>query len=755
MKRAKIISTVYFIAAATFLIPLAVFANKLSLKETNADEMYSITMNASTTNDWSVLSNSGYKTSYITFRNTQFCFEDSIKGAEKTLQLKANSGVVYNTEENNVDNFAITGLSSIYVSYTSNSNLTMYFGDSENPTSSTEQITIQSGQTTDISRYNSYRYIAIKTGSKYATVNEITLSYSCRVDTSTSEKILSSIGLEMLKTDYLVDDVIHPASDMKVTATYTDNTTKILQYDATGANGWYFDYILNPNAEEVSVNDPLVEGQYLFSIVYTENGVTKSYENGEINVESVTVTPQKQQVKYTYQDYSDNNFYETTAMPSIGSPKLLVVPVWLSDSSKFITSTSQKTTIRNHIEEAYFGSTDSPDMKWYSVKSYYEQNSYNKLHINGVVTDWYTSTYSSSITEDQTTSLVEEVANWYRQEVGLDEYKTFDANSDGYLDALILIYGAPNSYNNNDNLWAYCFWVQDSSLKNVSNPGPNTYFWASYDFMYENDSISGNTVDAHTYIHEMGHVLGLEDYYDYSNNGNLPAAGFSMQDYNVGSHDPFSKMALGWIDPYVIDSSMTITINSLQESGDVIVLSPNFTGSPFDEYLMLELYTPTGLNEFDCTYAYSGNYPKGPTISGIRLWHVDARMRMIVEYNDAYYYSSDYYSSFETVSSTAGFLLSMSNTTYGGGADSYAAALEEDRNFDLLALVRNKDANDAAMNKTLSAASLFQQGDTFSMSEYSSSFPNGTKLNSGLDLGFSFEILELNDTSATIRFNKL
>lgn len=576
-------------------------------------------------------------------------------------------------------------------------------------------------------------------------------------ESNSSESITPiSLDVTMLKTNFALNSTINPASDIKVVVEYSNLSYKTVNYDINGLHGWCFSLFLNPDGIEMSPTSPLnMAGEYLFSIVYEEGEVVLAYDDGSIVVldESTEVT--KQSVKYTYQDYSDNNFYETTAMPSIGSPKLLVVPVWLSDSSKFITSTSQKTTIKNHIEEAYFGSTNSPDMKWYSVKSYYELNSYGKLHINGVVTDWYTSTYSSSITEDQTTNLVKEVANWYKQEVGLDEYKTFDTNLDGYLDALILIYGAPNSYNNNDNLWAYCFWVQDSSLKNISNPGPNTYFWASYDFMYENNSISGNTVDAHTYIHEMGHVLGLDDYYDYSNNGNLPAAGFSMQDYNVGSHDPFSKMALGWIDPYVVDSSVTITINSLQESGDVIVLSPNFTGSPFDEYLMLELYTPTGLNEFDCTYAYSGNYPKGPTVSGIRLWHVDARMRMIVESGGNYYYSSNYYSSFERASNTAGFLLSMSNTTYGGGADSYAAAVEADRKFDLLALVRNKDANDVAMNKTLSASCLFQQGDTFSMSEYSSSFPNDTKLNSGLDLGFSFEILELNDASATIRFNKL
>ena len=584
-------------------------------------------------------------------------------------------------------------------------------------------------------------------------------SFETSSSESNSSEIITPISLDvtMLKTNFVLNSAINPDSDIKVVVEYSNSSHKTVNYDANGLHGWYFSSFLNPNGEKMSPTSPLnMVGEYVFSIVYEEDETNLSYDDGSIIVLDETTEITKQSVKYTYQDYSDNCAYNTPAFPSIGSSaQLLVVPVWLSDSSNYIPS-FEKELVRAQIETAYFGSKGGDELGWHSVKSYYEENSYGKLHINGTVTDWYESSYSSYINQTETTQLVIEVADWYKQQVGLEEYKKFDGNGDGYLDALILIYGAYNYANDNSNLWAYCYWVQDGNLRNIDNPGPNTYFWASFDFLYKNQYYPNSHLDAHTYIHEMGHVLGLTDYYDYNDDiGNSPAAGFSMQDCNVGGHDPFSKMALGWVDPYVPTTDSLITVNSFQESGDIIVLSPNFTGSPFDEYLMLELYTPTGLNEFDCTYAYSGNYPKGPTISGIRLWHVDARMRMIVEYNDAYYYSSDYYSSFETVSSTAGFLLSMSNTTYGGGADSYAAALEEDRNFDLLALVRNKDANDAAMNKTLSAASLFQQGDTFSMSEYSSSFPNGTKLNSGLDLGFSFEILELNDTSATIRFNKL
>ena len=87
----------------------------------------------------------------------------------------------------------------------------------------------------------------------------------------------------------------------------------------------------------------------------------------------------------------------------------------------------------------------------------------------------------------------------------------------------MLIYGAPDYQvlgNNAKNLWAYCYWTDNDANKNA--PTSNVFFWASYDFMYPEYAGGANTTpglpDAHTYIHELGHCMGLEDYYDYNNN---------------------------------------------------------------------------------------------------------------------------------------------------------------------------------------------------------------------------------------------
>ena len=48
----------------------------------------------------------------------------------------------------------------------------------------------------------------------------------------------------------------------------------------------------------------------------------------------------------------------------------------------------------------------------------------------------------------------------------------------------------------------------------------NDYLWASYQFIFESSDgetfDSYNTVNTYTFIHEFSHVLGADDYYDYS-----------------------------------------------------------------------------------------------------------------------------------------------------------------------------------------------------------------------------------------------
>ena len=471
----------------------------------------------------------------------------------------------------------------------------------------------------------------------------------------------------------------------------------------------------------------------------------------------------KTKLDYTYKDYAEGNVYYFDFCPTIGNPKVLIVPIWFNDSNNYI-NTSKKETIRQDIEKAYLGSKE--ETGWHSVKTYYEEESAGKMHLNGVVSEWRSVNYSTmQLGQDQQGEIVSELVqssvDWFFDNNPTYSRSDFDTDNNGYIDGVFLIYGAPDysalGKNSWDNLWAYCYWLQEPN--ETSNPIPNVYFWASYDFMYskgtsassktgKSSAGSGDTshckIDAHTYIHEMGHVLGLDDYYDYGNNNYSPAGGFSMQDSNIGGHDPFSVMAFGWAEPYIVTKDVEVTIGAFSETKDVVMIPANTSGtnSPFDEYILLELFTPTGLNQLDCTYTYD-SFIKGPNKTGIRMWHVDARLaycnstKTVDGYEEPVFKASQLTTNPLDDKAVYGVYQAFSNTY---DYDGYSSVLGEDYyDYNILQLIRNDKTITHKTDNYLEASDLFGNG-TYSLTSYSKQFVKGNKFNNGSSLAYSIKV---------------
>ena len=62
---------------------------------------------------------------------------------------------------------------------------------------------------------------------------------------------------------------------------------------------------------------------------------------------------QKVDTIYTFTDFAKYSGYMSVS-PSLGESKLLVIPVWFTDSSDFIAN---KDNVRNDIETAYIGTS--------------------------------------------------------------------------------------------------------------------------------------------------------------------------------------------------------------------------------------------------------------------------------------------------------------------------------------------------------------------------------------------------------------
>lgn len=434
------------------------------------------------------------------------------------------------------------------------------------------------------------------------------------------------------------------------------------------------------------------------------------------------------------------------SMTPAGNPQLLVIPVDFPDYKCNILPKGCEGT-RNDIQAAYFGteadtvlagSTDTDG--WESVKSYYYESSYGKMEIGGVVTPWFT--YSSNVDgmtgAGASRGVLIEAVDWYKQyciDNGLPF--DFDDDNDGFIDNVQLIYAPDARHNGLDDLW----WAYTSSLvgnmANFESPNPYNYVFASQSFMYHDT----NYIDAHTYIHEMGHVLGLWDYYNTSDNPTYQkvkaAGGVDMMDQNVGDHNSYSKFALQWVAPKVVTGEGSITIKPFTTSGDAIIVSPGWNGTAFDEYLIIEYHRPIGLNKQDSERRYTGSYyPFVMSDNGIKVYHIDSRMAYVDALSRSF------------IEYTTTFKQDARNTTII--AHSNTPSNQED-DYRLIHLLEATGKNSFFEGKTATNETLFKQGATFGAQK---GFFKGFKFHSGLDLPFVFEITSITDEEAVITFAK-
>ena len=567
-----------------------------------------------------------------------------------------------------------------------------------------------------------------QTNEKENSSNESTPSTLANFDNPTSIKIEETLPL-----------AIGESKDLSVSYTPSDIKNKIVEWSSS-------------DTSIATVLDGKILGVSPGSATITASAKNRLEETitSECNVVVVDQNAiNKTTLDYTYDDYMANNAYTIDNCPLVGKPRLLVIPIWFNDSTTFINLDNRE-IVRDDIRKTFFGTNE--ETGWRSVKTYYEEESKGIMSFEGVVADWYevNESYTQYLNGySKTENLVVTASTNFFKSNSRDEY---DTNNDGYLDAVLLIYAAPDydnlGYESSNNLWAYTSWLETSPVP--SSPVPNVFFWGSYDFMYSSGISSfektgetsygrGDTrfcnVDAHCFIHEMGHVLGLSDYYDYSGQ-HSPAGGFSMQDYNVGGHDAYSVMAYGWASPYIPTETTTILINDFQSSHDMILLANHEVSSPFDEYLLLELYSPTGLNEHDCEHMYNNRYPTGPKKVGIRLWHVDGRLTR---------WTNKGWSTTLTSDPTEGDVYHATSNSYGS---QHGSLLGEE--YNLLHLIKQDGAGEM-----FGRGALFYAGQSFAMDEYAGQFVKKQRMNDGEKLGWSFSVVALDNTSAAITVTKL
>jgi M6 family metalloprotease-like protein len=331
-------------------------------------------------------------------------------------------------------------------------------------------------------------------------------------------------------------------------------------------------------------------------------------------------------------DVTDQGYY-IDGCPTTGSPAILVIPVEFVD----VTAQSKGYTVEN-LQKIFNGTGN--DTVYCSVRDYFFASSYGKLDLDITVLDnWFRPQYNSAYYENATYDY-----SGYEIAIGdqlvLDEalaylatvmdLSAFDSDGNGMIDAVVLVYTM--DIGEDDFHWAYRYWNvytdDEGYYFEYDGVSANDYLWASYQFIFEGYDENGevnydasNPLNPYTYIHEMSHVLGADDYYDTEYVGS-PMGGYDIMDSMSGDHNPYTKFNFGWITAsrlIVTDSTVTVSLEAFAKNGDTILLATNWdeTLGAYQEYYVIMYYTATGLN------AGEGGYF---TRDGIVVYHVNSSL---------------------------------------------------------------------------------------------------------------------------------
>lgn len=277
--------------------------------------------------------------------------------------------------------------------------------------------------------------------------------------------------------------------------------------------------------------------------------------------------------------------------------------------------------------------------EYQSVSSYYYNSSYGQLNMSFDVLPWYRmskhSKYYELLDEGYTgdTPGVSAIIHEVFKNININyDFSKYDSDNDGFIDCIYIIYSTNIDYLGGDFWWAYQYYNLDEIY--YDRKLPFSYVFAGFNFLFEDDK----TCNATTFIHETGHLLGLEDYYDYDdtkgfNKGGL--GGYDMMDANIGDHNPFSKMSLGWVkNPQIANKTTTqYTLSSFNKTGDILMVCDNYDSSKgvFQNYFLIQY--------LDISTILNKNRYSLISRDGIRILRVNAPLK--IEYEDGVGY--EYY----------------------------------------------------------------------------------------------------------------
>lgn len=360
-------------------------------------------------------------------------------------------------------------------------------------------------------------------------------------------------------------------------------------------------------------------------------------------ITTTTTTEQPVETTTTTIYYEEDEFIDAPIkrveayLPSQGEGNLVIFYVDFPDCKY------DYAPFENEINEIAFGEEDLSDANYPfdSMSAFYARSSKGAMKLQGRAFR-YTAKENQAAYDTDKAKLAMECYNAFKDS---EDFSRFDGDHDGYIDATL--FTVPTKAGDTD--WWPCAGPlgRDEYLVDGVKVGHiitgNAQIQSLSDYKNFNSS----------YLHEMGHCMGLPDYYLYSGGdgeGMHGSAGLELMDMDASSDfGAASKLQLGWFRKNQIQVyddlqvSQTFSLNNAQQDNGNCVIIPN--GSLDDkynsEYFIIE-YSTEERNNSNPNYGLKSG-------SGIRICHVSAEL-----YDNGWWVSYKYASGSEFTKNDSG-----------------------------------------------------------------------------------------------------
>ncbi|MBI4710124.1 MAG: M6 family metalloprotease domain-containing protein [Nitrospirae bacterium] len=307
--------------------------------------------------------------------------------------------------------------------------------------------------------------------------------------------------------------------------------------------------------------------------------------------------------------FDGSRLYTAGAGP-VGNVNVLALLVKFTDKPSQVAAASFDTLI--------FGAAGN------TVRVYYQEVSYGTLTLVTVnlpsSLDWGTApnTYAYYTANNyglgsyprNAQKLVEDIVDLVDSYVDFSQY---DNDGDGQLDALTVVHAGPGAEftGSTGDIWSHQWGITPRLKDGV--------YISNYSMEPEYMQTPGDATIG-VFAHELGHVFGLPDLYDYgydsagAGDWSLMAGG-SWNGTNGSSpahFDAWSRSELGFVTPQVVSANTTgVNIPAVETSPSVFYVWNS--GLTNNEYFLVENRQKTG---------YDASLPG----SGMLIWHIDENM---------------------------------------------------------------------------------------------------------------------------------